>query len=220
MSSSPVSGNLIVVSAPSGAGKTTIVGEILRRDARSRPSISFTSRPPRPGEIDGVHYHFVSLEEFQSLIEQGELLEWAQVHGNYYGTGRRAIEDLRQAGFDVILTIDVQGERQVRRYFPDALTVFIMPPSYGALVERIGGRGDVADASFRLRLRNSLDEVEQYRRFDYVIVNDLLDEAVGELDAIIRAARCRGDRRTAIAEDILRTFEDLQGERLNGNARE
>ena len=217
MSSSAANGNLIVVSAPSGAGKTTIVGEILRRDARVRPSISFTSRVPRPGEIDGVHYHFVSSPQFQSLIEEGELLEWAEVHGNYYGTGRRAIDDLRQAGFDVVLTIDVQGEQQVRRFFPDALTIFIMPPSYGALVERIGGRGDTEEAAFRLRLRNSLDEVAQYRRFDYVIINDLLDEAVDELEAIIRAARCRGDRRTAIAEEIVRTFEDLEGERLNGN---
>ena len=217
MSSSAANGNLIVVSAPSGAGKTTIVGEILRRDARVRPSISFTSRAPRPGEIDGVHYHFVSSPQFQSLIEEGELLEWAEVHGNYYGTGRRAIDDLRQAGFDVVLTIDVQGERQVRRFFPDALTIFIMPPSYGALIERIGGRGDTEEAAFRLRLRNSLDEVSQYRRFDYVIINDLLDEAVDELEAIIRAARCRGDRRTVIAEEILRTFEELQGERINGN---
>lgn len=217
MSSSAANGNLIVVSAPSGAGKTTIVGEILRRDARVRPSISFTSRVPRPGEIDGVHYHFVSSPQFQSLIEEGELLEWAEVHGNYYGTGRRAIDDLRQAGFDVVLTIDVQGERQVRRFFPDALTIFIMPPSYGALIERIGGRGDTEEAAFRLRLRNSLDEVSQYRRFDYVIINDLLDEAVDELEAIIRAARCRGDRRTVIAEEILRTFEELQGERINGN---
>jgi len=218
MSSSAANGNLIVVSAPSGAGKTTIVGEILRRDARVRPSISFTSRVPRPGEIDGVHYHFVSSPQFQSLIEEGELLEWAEVHGNYYGTGRRAIDDLRQAGFDVVLTIDVQGERQVRRFFPDALTIFIMPPSYAALIERMGGRGDKEDAAFRLRLRNSLDEVAQYRRFDYVIINDLLDEAVAELESIIRAARCRGDRRTAIAEEILRTFEELQGERINGNA--
>lgn len=215
---SGVTGNLIIVSAPSGAGKTTLVTEILRHDARIRPSISFTSRAPRPGEIDGVHYHFVTLDRFQRLIEEGELLEWALVHGNYYGTGRRAISDLRQAGFDVVLTIDVQGERQVRQAFPDAITVFILPPSYQVLVERIGGRGDVEDSAFRLRLRNALGEVAQYRRFDFVVVNDLLEEAVDELAIIIRAARLRGDRRSVIAEEILQTFEEVRGENTDGRA--
>lgn len=215
---SGTTGNLIIVSAPSGAGKTTLVTEILRHDAQIRPSISFTSRAPRPGEIDGVHYHFVTLERFQHLMEEGELLEWALVHGNYYGTGRRAIDDLRQAGFDVVLTIDVQGERQVRQAFPDAITVFILPPSYQVLVERIGGRGDVEESEFRLRLRNALGEVAQYRRFDFVVVNDLLEEAVEELAIIIRAARLRGDRRSTIAEEILQTFEEVRGENANGRA--
>jgi guanylate kinase len=211
-------GNLIIVSAPSGAGKTTLVTEVLRLDAGVRPSISFTSRAPRPGEIDGVHYHFVTLERFRELIEQGELLEWALVHGNYYGTGRQAINDLRRGGFDVILTIDVQGEQQVRQAFPEAVTVFILPPSYHVLAERMGGRGDTADEIFRLRLRNALGEVAQYQRFDYVIVNDLLDEAIGELATIIRAARLRGERRALIAEEIIRTFDELEGESTNGRS--
>jgi guanylate kinase len=218
MSNNMTIGNLIIVSAPSGAGKTTLVTEVLRLDSRVRPSISFTSRTPRAGEIDGVHYHFVTFERFQSLIEAGELLEWALVHGNYYGTGRQAITDLRQAGFDVILTIDVQGEQQVRQFFSDAVTVFILPPSYQVLVERMDNRGDTDNAAFRLRLRNALGEVASYRRFDYVIVNDHLPEAVDELATIIRAARFRGDRRSMIAEEILQTFEDLQGDMNNGQA--
>ena len=218
MSNNMTIGNLIIVSAPSGAGKTTLVTEVLRLDSRVRPSISFTSRAPRSGEIDGVHYHFVTLERFQSLIDAGELLEWALVHGNYYGTGCQAITDLRQAGFDVILTIDVQGEQQVRQFFSDAVTVFILPPSYQVLVERMDSRGDTDNAAFRLRLRNALGEVASYRRFDYVIVNDRLPEAVDELATIIRAARFRGDRRSMIAEEILQTFEDLQGDMNNGQA--
>ncbi|NDD63133.1 MAG: guanylate kinase [Acidobacteria bacterium] len=208
MSSSVSTGSLIVISAPSGAGKTTIVGELLRRDAAVRPSISFTSRAPRPGEIDGVHYHFVTLSRFQELIAEGELLEWALVHGNYYGTGRRAISELRASGFDVVLTIDVQGEQQVRRFFPEAVTVFVLPPSFRSLAERMGGRGDSEDAAFRLRLRNAIEEGAQYRRFDYVVINDCLDVAVEELVTIIRATRLSQDRRSALAEEILRTFED------------
>lgn len=215
-----MSGNLIIVSAPSGAGKTTLVTEILRLDPQVRPSISYTSRDPRPGEADGQHYHFVSRERFQELIDEGELLEWAIVHGNYYGTGRRAIADLRQAGYDVVLTIDVQGEAQVRQCFPDAVTVFILPPSLRTLVERIGLRGDAKKSDFKLRLANAVGEVAQYRRFDYLIVNDRLPEAIEELAAIIRAARYRTDRRAAVAEEILQTFEELQGESHDRHAKQ
>ena len=205
-----MSGNLIIVSAPSGAGKTTLVAEVLRRDERVRPSISYTSRPPRPGELDGQHYHFVTRERFAALIEEGDLLEWALVHGNYYGTGRRAIAQLRGAGYDVILTIDVQGERQIRQAYPDALSIFILPPSYAILVDRLGGRDGAAGPDLRLRLRNAVDEVAQYRYFDYLIVNDQLSEAVAEVAAIIRAGRARRECRAPNAEEILQTFQQSE----------
>ncbi len=201
-------GNLIIVSAPSAAGKTTLVTEVLRRDPRLRPSISYTSRPPRGGEVDGRDYHFVSCERFRELIDAGELLEWALVHGNYYGTGRQPIVDLCAAGFDVVLTIDVQGEEQVRRFFPEAVSVFILPPSFGTLIERITCRGEIDPGDLKVRMSNATVEVAMYSRFDYLIINDRLDEAVDDLAAIIHSSRCRRERRSVVAEQILQTFAD------------
>ncbi len=200
-------GNLIIVSAPSGAGKTTLVGEMLKRDRLVKTSISFTSRAPRAGEENGIHYHFISREEFKAMIERGDFLEWAEVHGNLYGTSRRMVEAARSAGFDVILTIDIQGAAQARRLFPDAVGVFIMPPSLDALIERLEARGTSAADDLQLRLRNARREVEQYVSFDYIVVNDDLDQAIGELAAIITAERCGLKRRGEIAEQILQTFK-------------
>src|SRR5262245_58515196 len=136
-----MTGNLIIVSAPSGAGKTTLVGAVIEADERVKESISFTSRPARAGERNGVHYHFVSINEFEAMIGRGEFLEWAEVHGNLYGTSRRLVEELRAAGHDVILTIDVQGAAQARVLFPDAVGVFVLPPSCETLLERLETRG-------------------------------------------------------------------------------
>jgi guanylate kinase len=199
-------GNLIIVSAPSGAGKTTIVGEALRRDPRVRPSISFTSRSPRPGETDGVHYHFVSPEAFDAMIARGEFLEWAEVHGRLYGTSRRLVERLRGEGHDVIMTIDVQGARQARDLFPDAVSVFILPPAFETLLDRLHGRGANLSDDLQVRLRNARTEIAECNNFDYVIINDALDHAVGELLAILVAERCRPTRRLAAIEEILTTF--------------
>jgi guanylate kinase len=201
-----VLGNLIIVSAPSGAGKTTLVAGALRRDSRARPSISFTSRRLRAGEEQGVHYHFISRAEFEAMIANGDFLEWAEVHGNLYGTSRRAVEEIRSSGSDVILTIDIQGAAQARKLFPDAVSVFVMPPSLDALARRLENRGTDTAQDRRLRLDSALHEMEQYVNFDYVVINDDLDRAIDELVAIITAERCRTARRREIAARILQTF--------------
>ncbi len=199
-------GNLIIVSAPSGAGKTTLVGEVLRRDNRIKPSVSYTSRAPRNGEEDGVHYNFISHDEFRIRIERGDFLEWAEVHGNLYGTSSRLVEELRGKGFDVILTIDVQGAEQARRLFYDAVGVFILPPSYQILLERLDTRGANFAEDLQTRLRNAIGELAHYKNFDYAIINDDLNQATNELAAIILAERCRIGRRGELAEQIIKTF--------------
>jgi guanylate kinase len=201
-----MNGNLIIVSAPSGAGKTTLVGEVIKRDNRVKSSVSFTSRAIRAGEMNGVHYNFVARAEFEAMIARGDFLEWAEVHGNLYGTSRRAVEEMRTAGHDVILTIDIQGAAQARQSFNDAVGVFILPPTREAMIERLQIRGSNDSDDIDLRLRNAILEVEQYACFDYVIINDDLDRAVGELASIITAERCRLDRRREIAERIIQTF--------------
>jgi guanylate kinase len=199
-------GILIIVSAPSGAGKTTLVTEVLERVPGVQPSVSYTSRTPRTGEVPGVHYHFVSRAEFDLMIARGEFLEWAKVHENFYGTSHPYVEQLLAAGHDVILTIDVQGAAQMRRFFPASVSVFILPPSYPVLLARLGIRGANSKADLQVRLQNALDEVAQYPNFDYVVINDDLPQAVEELSAIIIAERCRRARRTAAVEEIRQTF--------------
>ncbi len=201
-----MTGNLIIVSAPSGAGKTTLVSEALRRIEGARASVSYTSRAQRAGEENGVHYHFVSADEFKAMNARGELLEWAEVHGNLYGTGKKPVAEMRAVGSDVILTIDVQGAEQARKIFPDAISVFILPPSYQTLVERLKNRGANHPDDLELRLRNARWELEQYQKFDYLIVNDELENAVQELIAIIIAERCRRRLRAPAAEQIIDTF--------------
>jgi guanylate kinase len=202
-------GNLIIVSAPSGTGKTTLVNEVIRRDDHVKQSISYTSRRPRAGEIDGVHYHFVTRERFNLMINRGEFLEWAQVHGNYYGTSLRVVDDFRGAQFDVILTIDVQGAKSARVKFPEAISVFILPPSYQSLVERLKARGTDDTDDLKMRLDNALGELAHFRSFDYLVINDNLIRATDELTAIIIAERSRQSRRAAVAEKIFQTFNSL-----------
>lgn len=199
-------GNLIIVSAPSGAGKTTLVAEVTARDPRVKPSISFTSRPPREGEANGVHYHFVSREEFEAMIVRGELLEWAEVYGNLYGTSRTLVERLRGEGFDVILTIDVQGAEIARDIFPDAVGIFILPPSFEAMTGRLNVRGVNGQQDLSIRLKNARAEIDEREKYDYLVINDELEQAVTELAAIITAERCRMSRRKRLADQILNTF--------------
>ena len=202
-------GNLIIVSAPSGTGKTTLVNEVIKSDQHVKRSISFTSRMPRAGEIDGVHYHFVTRERFHLMAERGEFLEWAQVHGNFYGTSLRGVDELRNAQFDVILTIDVQGARSARSMFPEAISIFLLPPSYQSLVERLDARGTDASDDLKVRLDNALGELAHFQSFDYLVINDDLTRAADEVAAIIIAERCRRVRRAAVAEKILQTFNSL-----------
>jgi guanylate kinase len=179
-------GTLLVLSAPSGAGKTTLVKALLARDPSLRFSISYTTRPPRPGETDGRDYCFVDRARFQQMVSQEEFLEHAEVFGNCYGTSRTQVEVLRTGGHDVLLEIDWQGARQIRANAPDCRTVFILPPSVAELERRLRSRGTDSEAVIRRRLGQALDDMAHWAEFDFVIVNEILDEAVNGLIAILR----------------------------------
>lgn len=187
-------GTLIVISAPSGAGKTTLCQKLLELMPDVRMSVSFTTRQPRSGEVDGVHYSFITKERFQTMIAEDAFVEWAEVHGNYYGTSRRQIEEICAAGKDVILDIDVQGASQIRQSYPDSVHVFVLPPSQKALQERLVGRGSDSSEVIARRLQKARDEIREYRLYNYVIINDLLDVALQELLSIVRAERARVER--------------------------
>lgn len=175
----------LVLSAPSGAGKTTIAHRLRARRGDVVFSISATTRPPREGERDGVDYHFVAEDEFRRMIDAGELIEWARVHDSYYGTPLRNVRDARARGQFLLLDIDVQGAGQIRERVPEAVRVFILPPSGRALVDRLVGRGSEDDARVQRRLRNALDEIRGAAEFDQVVVNDDLDAAVADVDAVL-----------------------------------
>lgn len=184
-------GNLYVIAAPSGAGKTTLVRLLLERQRRVRLSISFTTRAPRPGEEHGRAYHFVGMEEFRAMIGRGEFLEWAEVHGHFYGTSRPWIAGQIAEGHDVLLEIDWQGAQQVRSIFPQAIGIFILPPSLEALEERLTGRGTDSPETIARRLAAAQAEMRHVGEFDYVIINDCLDQALDDLTAIVHASRLR-----------------------------
>jgi guanylate kinase len=186
-----MTGYLYIVSAPSGAGKTTLVRLLLENDPGIHLSISYTTRAPRSGELDGREYHFVSVPDFQAKIASGDFLEWAEVHGNFYGTSKSWIEAEMASGFDVLLEIDWQGAQQVRKVFPAAIGVFVLPPSLDALACRLSGRGtDSADIITR-RLAAAKHEMRQVSEFDYVIINDDLQQALADLLSVVRASRLR-----------------------------
>ena len=186
MSASPVPrGRLFVISAPSGAGKTSLVKALLGRHPRLQLSVSHTTRKPRPSETPGREYHFISVEDFRALRERGAFLESAQVFDNFYGTGRETVERLLVAGSDVVLEIDWQGARQVRAAMPECTTIFILPPSRAALAERLRKRQtDSADVIAR-RLRDAVGDMSHWSEFDYVVVNDDFERATGDLGRIV-----------------------------------
>ncbi|HRH13760.1 MAG TPA: guanylate kinase [Azonexus sp.] len=186
-----MAGNLYVVAAPSGAGKTTLVHLLLEREADVHLSVSFTTRSPRPGERDGRDYHFVDAATFREMIARQEFLEWAEVHGNFYGTSNKWIAGQLAAGHDVLLEIDWQGAQQVRSAFPEAIGIFILPPSMDELTSRLTARGtDSADVIAR-RLAAAQAEMRHVGEFDYVIINASLEQALDDLRAVVRASRLR-----------------------------
>lgn len=200
-------GNLIIISSPSGGGKGTLIAEILRTVPNIGYSVSLTTRPQRPGEVDGKDYNFVSRDEFEAFRSEGGFLEWAEVHDNYYGTSRALTENLISEGKDVILEIDVQGAAWVLTRVPDAVSIFIMPPSFEALTHRLTARATETPEQLSLRLRNSIDEVMGYTNFEYVVVNDDIPTAARRLESIILGERQKRIRQTESIKDILDSFD-------------
>ena len=202
-------GNLIIVSGPSGAGKSALTAYALRVIPNLKFSISYTTRAPRGAERDGVEYFFVDRGRFQTLIESGDLLEWAEVHGNYYGTSLSFIAGLIRQGNDVVLDIDVQGAQIVRKAQPDVVTVFVLPPSFEVLRDRLRQRSLDNAGIIENRLKIARAEIRHYQEYDYLIINDDLKNAERELESIIISARCRMASRKRPAISILETFGDV-----------
>jgi len=190
-------GTLFIVAAPSGAGKSSIVNAVLARDPNICLSISFTSRKPRPGERHAEHYHFVSKDEFEGMVAAGDLFEHALVHGDWKGSARQSVEPQLASGKDVLLEIDWQGARQVRDKVPDAVSVFILPPSRQALEQRMRNRGQDTEEVIAQRLAAAREEMSHYGEFDFVIVNEDFETAVGEMCSIFIASRVRKDQQVA-----------------------
>jgi guanylate kinase len=209
MSSEPPSppGLLFVVSAPSGTGKTTVVDRLVERSPRLTRSRSYTSRPRRPGEVEGVDYNFVSRDRFEAMIREDAFLEWADIFGNLYGTGREATGLELAAGHDLVLVIDVQGARQVRHQLPGrAVEIFVLPPSFEVLAARLRGRNKDAEGAIARRLATASREVSAVEEYDYVVVNDEIDRCVSEIEAIVAAERARLARRREVIAPIVATF--------------
>lgn len=191
-------GNIYVVTAPSGAGKTTLVRALLATDHRIQLSVSYTTRAPRTGEVHGKDYYFVTREEFEGMINACALLEHAEVFGNYYGTSQNWIESMLAQGQDILLEIDWQGAQQVRRLLPEAIGVFILPPSLTALESRLRGRGKDSEEVILRRLAAAKEEISHVDEFDYVIINDHFEEALHDMVSIVRAERLKLPRQSAL----------------------
>lgn len=184
-----MTGTLLIVAAPSGAGKTSLVRDLIAADPQIKLSVSYTTRAPRPGELHGVHYHFVDVATFQTLIAEDAFLEWAEVHGNFYGTARaRVLEELTH-DFDVLLEIDWQGARQVRARFPQARSIFILPPSKETLLERLRSRGQDSESVIAERIANARAEMLHCDEFDFLLVNEDFERALTDLRTVVAAAR-------------------------------
>jgi guanylate kinase len=202
-----MSGNLFIVCAPSGAGKTSLVNALLEREPEIELSVSYTTRAPREGEIDGRDYHFVTRERFVEMAGRGDFLESAEVHGNLYGTSQAWIEARMREGRDIVLEIDWQGAQQVRRLLPDAIGVFILPPSLEALQRRLTARGKDSSAVIERRLANAREEIGHVGEFDYVIINQTFDVAVVDLVSIVRATRLKVAAQLARHRDLINAMK-------------
>jgi guanylate kinase len=203
-----MTGALLIVSAPSGAGKTSLVAALLAADPLIKKSVSYTTRAPRPGEENGRHYHFVASDEFARMRAAGELLEWALVHGHHYGTSRAVVDRICEEGKDVLLEIDWQGAAQVRAAKPDAVSVFVLPPSIQSLEERLRGRGQDSSEVIARRVAAARGEIAHVSEFEYVIINDDFSRACVDLQMIVRAERLRASRQLLCHADLVNRLKD------------
>lgn len=198
--------NVYIVSAPSGSGKTTLLQNLLRTFQDLKFSVSHTTRQPRSGERHGVDYFFTERTKFLEMVDRGEFLEWAEYYGQLYGTSRAWVEENVTAGCDVILDIDVQGARQVKSRNPEAIAVFILPPSFGELERRLRARRLESEEAIRRRLEIAKSEIPYYRDYDYIVINDVLEKSVETLEAIVQSGRARWPRQQSRIDEIIASF--------------
>lgn len=215
VNNSPTRGTLFVVSSPSGGGKGTLIRRVLEVVDNLSYSVSYTTRGPRANEVNGREYFFVDRTTFDEMIADGEFLEWACVHGNFYGTSKRQIAEKTAAGIDIILEVDVQGAASVRQLLMDSVSVFILPPSFEVLKQRLCARGTDSAEELELRLRNAPDELSQYSAFDYVIINDEVERAVSQLASIIYAERARCVRQEGLVRSVIEEFRSVETRQSN-----
>lgn len=201
------SGNLFIVTAPSGAGKTSLVNALLEKEPHLKKSVSYTTRAPRRGEVDGVDYHFIDESKFMQMLEAADFLESAEVHGARYGTSQRWVEEVLRSGEDILLEIDWQGAAQVRRLFPYMVSIFILPPSVEELENRLHKRGQDAPEVIARRMANAREEISHVSEFDYVIINDNFNDALLDLQAVIRARRLKTEKQLRRHAEMVNRFK-------------
>jgi len=200
------SGNVFVLSAPSGTGKSTLAKQLVKHVADLNFSVSFTTRKPRPGEVDGKDYFFVDDATFDAMVAEDGFVEWVRVYERRYGTGKAWIREKLESGMDILLDIESQGARKVHEAIPDAVMVFLLPPSSAELSARLRGRGDESEEQVRIRLDYARHELAQFEGYDYLVVNDTVEQAYRRLESIINATRCRRERMGTTAQQILDSF--------------